>query len=134
MKLSDLLNKLEQVRTEGSSYLARCPAHADSHPSLILTLQEDKKLLLHCRAGCSKNKVLKALGLELTDLFDIDADIEDAPIASAGPPSPPTAAHIQGATAYCNLANDLFKDSPAAIYAAERFGLDQDFGFHRSRL
>ena len=129
MKLSELLNKLEQVRTEGSSYLARCPAHADSHPSLILTLQEDKKLLMHCRAGCSKDKVLKALGLQLADLFDIEADIDDAPIASAGPPSPPTAAHIQALTDYCNRANSLFKDSPAANYAAERFGIDPDFGF-----
>jgi putative DNA primase/helicase len=129
MKLSDLLNKLEQVRTEGSSYLARCPAHSDSHPSLILTLQEDGKLLIHCRAGCSKTKVLNALDLQMSDLFDIDADIEDAPIASAGPPSPPTAAHIQAATDYCNRANSLFKDSPGSLYAAERFGIDPDFGF-----
>lgn len=49
----------------------RCPAHADHNPSLSIGLDETgEKILLHCHAGCSKEAVLTAKGLTLSDLYN----------------------------------------------------------------
>jgi putative DNA primase/helicase len=44
----------------GSSGMARCPAHADRIPSLAVT-EHDGKVLVHCYAGCDQKSVLSAL-------------------------------------------------------------------------
>ncbi len=49
--------------------IALCPAHNDHNPSLVLTRIEGS-LLMHCRAGCTIDEVLGALGRSKTDLFD----------------------------------------------------------------
>ena len=46
-----------------------CPAHEDSSPSLKVDRTPEGKYLLHCFAGCATADVVKALGLEWTDLF-----------------------------------------------------------------
>ena len=129
MKLSKLIDKLDQVTTEGSSYLARCPGHEDGRPSLLITVTDDNKLLLHCRAGCQKQKVLDALGLKMRDLFDVDVDLDEAVLASSGPPAPPTAEHITQIADYLQIANDGFRGSAASSYAFRRFGLDPEFAY-----
>lgn len=45
-----------------------CPAHQDKNPSLSLTL-EGLRILVHCKAGCKTEDVLKLKGLILADLF-----------------------------------------------------------------
>ena len=129
MKLSNFLDRLDQVQTEGSSYIARCPAHEDGNPSLLITLTDTNTLLLHCRAGCSKPRLLDALGVNMSDLFDVEADVDDVLMAASGPPAPPSVDHIQSITDYLRLANDQYKDSPAAEYALDRFGMDPDMGY-----
>lgn len=129
MKLSHLLGRLKEVQTEGSSYLAKCPSHNDGRPSLLITVTDDSKLLLHCRAGCKKTAVLNSLDLKMSDLFDVDVDLDDAVLASTGPPAPPLAAHISQISDYLSLANQEFRDSEAASYAFERFGLDPEFAY-----
>ena len=129
MKLSSLISRLDEVQTEGSSYIARCPSHADGRPSLLITVTDDSKLLLHCRAGCQKTAVLQALNLKMSDLFDVDVDLDDAVLASTGPPSPPLAAHIHQIAEYLSIANEEFRDSEAARYASQRFGLDSEFAY-----
>ena len=129
MKLSKLLNELTDVREEGNSYLARCPAHADGNPSLVITLTDQNTLLLHCRAGCGKNRVLESLQLKMSDLFDVEGDIEGLVTATSGPPAPPSPAHIESISEYLGTANDNFRDSPAANYALNRFGLDPELAY-----
>ena len=130
MKLSTLLNKLEDITTEGSSYVAKCPAHNDGRPSLLITLTDDNKLLIHCRAGCTKARVLESLNMKMSDLFDVDADVDNVLVAQSGPPAPPTAEHIEQISHYLAMANACFtKDSPSAQYALNRFGLDPDLGY-----
>lgn len=41
--------------------VARCPAHADTHPSLTIADGPTGLLLLHCKAGCNFADVLAAL-------------------------------------------------------------------------
>ncbi len=49
-----------QGRKSGSGWIAKCPAHDDSKPSLSLQLINGK-LLVHCHAGCDQRTVVAAL-------------------------------------------------------------------------
>lgn len=52
-------------RKSGAGWVARCPAHDDTNPSLSLC-DVDGKVLAHCHAGCEQAAVvnaLKAMGL-----------------------------------------------------------------------
>ncbi|MCX4146755.1 MULTISPECIES: hypothetical protein [Paraburkholderia] len=68
--LSLLLDRLEGVRAIGHNrWVARCPAHDDSHPSLAITEKANGSVLLHCFAGCEVGDLVGALSLDLSDLF-----------------------------------------------------------------
>jgi hypothetical protein len=65
-----ILDRLDAVRETGPGrWRARCPAHDDKRPSLDIRDSEGL-VLLCCRAGCSTEDVVLAVGLELRDLFD----------------------------------------------------------------
>lgn len=64
-----ILDRLQKVRSRGQdAWVACCPAHEDSDPSMTIT-ERDGKLLMHCFAGCSIHEIVSAVGLEVTDLF-----------------------------------------------------------------
>jgi hypothetical protein len=70
--LGVVLAALKGVKAErggGNRYVALCPAHEDHEPSLAITLGQDRKVLLTCRAGCKTKDVVIAAGLEMSDLF-----------------------------------------------------------------
>lgn len=70
MSIEKIIEKLDGVKNIGSNrYKAKCPAHDDKDPSLVLTETSDGRILLHCFAGCPPINVLHAIGLEMTDLF-----------------------------------------------------------------
>jgi len=48
------------ARRSGSCWMAKCPAHDDSNPSLSIR-EADGKVLLHCHAGCRQRDVIDAL-------------------------------------------------------------------------
>ncbi len=68
MNVDQILDKLERVKGNSPRRMALCPAHADLNPSLSVC-ETDDRVLLHCHAGCSIDKVLEALGLAERDLF-----------------------------------------------------------------
>ena len=51
-------------------YRAQCPAHDDRNPSLTVSLKSDR-VLLHCFGGCSTQRVVSELGLQLRDLYPV---------------------------------------------------------------
>jgi putative DNA primase/helicase len=59
-------------RRSGAGYVARCPAHEDSHASLWIR-DGEKGLLLYCYAGCDFRAIVRALG-------DIDTAAETDPM------------------------------------------------------
>src|SRR5262245_60220446 len=64
-----VLQCLDGVRQTGpDTWVARCPAHHDTSPSLSLR-ETDDRLLLHCFAGCYVSEIVGAIGLELDSLF-----------------------------------------------------------------
>ena len=67
-----ILDRLPLVKQQhDGSWLAHCPAHEDSRPSLVVSRGENDKLLLNCRANCEITKIVAALGCEMSDLFDV---------------------------------------------------------------
>ena len=50
-------------------WLACCPAHRDSTPSLSICEGDDGRVLIHCFAGCTTDDILTALNLHRRDLF-----------------------------------------------------------------
>ena len=67
-----VLDRLDRVRRTGNGWSARCPAHEDRDPSLSIAEGADGRVLLRCFAGCALEDVVRALGLELSDLFEDD--------------------------------------------------------------
>lgn len=73
--LERLLARLKNVSGGGRGYLACCPAHNDSRPSLSVELQPGRRVRLRCRsAGCSTTAILQALGLLFEDLMPDPGD------------------------------------------------------------
>lgn len=68
MRLTELLPLLVGVKARGLHYVATCPAHADTDPSLQIT-EGEEALLLKCWAGCELGAILRALRLETKDLW-----------------------------------------------------------------
>lgn len=64
----DLLNRLDKVHKVSGGWVACCPAHEDSNPSMSIT-EKDGKILLHCHAGCSAESIVGAVGLSMSDLM-----------------------------------------------------------------
>jgi hypothetical protein len=87
------LARLEGVRTQKGFYRAFCPAHDDKRtPNLDVKKGEDGRVLLLCRAGCSTQEVVEALGLKMRDLFssNVSANGHGGGEGSAVPDPPPT--------------------------------------------
>jgi len=70
MSADQLLAHFDGVRQTGPGrWIAKCPAHDDTSPSLSVRLLDDGRVLLHCFAGCESLAVVQAVNLTLADLF-----------------------------------------------------------------
>lgn len=69
MTIDMFLSRLNEVKHTPSGYTALCPAHDDSKASLSVSLGRDGRILVNCFSGCAAHAVVKAMGLELRDLF-----------------------------------------------------------------
>lgn len=126
--LPDLLARLDDYTEESDGYLAVCPGHDDSKPSLRVAVGRNGKVLLKCRAGCTTDHVLDSLGMTMEDLTAIDTD--NAPVPAARSTS---AQATPGAIAGLAMRLDGYEQAlaamgydrtnPAAEYAEQRFGL-----------
>lgn len=69
MSIEQLLSRLQSVEWRGNRGYARCPAHEDQHRSLSLGVGRDGQGLVKCHAGCTLEEVLKAVDMEVKDLW-----------------------------------------------------------------
>jgi len=68
MQIDNFLSRLQGVKRNGNNgWLALCPGHDDSNPSLSIK-EADGKILLHCHAGCQTEAVVERMGLTMSDL------------------------------------------------------------------
>ena len=67
--IAGVLERLTHPKRQGAGYVARCPAHDDSTPSLSVSVGASGAVVLHCHAGCTTEAVVGALGLTMADLW-----------------------------------------------------------------
>lgn len=77
MRFYEIVNAFE-AKKSGNGFKAKCPAHADSKPSLNIARGKIHETIVTCYAGCSVENILAAKGLQLTDLFDGENLVGDA--------------------------------------------------------
>ncbi len=82
--LGRVLARLRDVRPSGNGWMAQCPVHEDSTPSLSINVDpDDGKVLLHCFGTCTTEQVVRAIGLEMRDLFATSNGVVQPPSKSA---------------------------------------------------
>jgi hypothetical protein len=83
--LEEFAEHFEDARQQGDgSYMALCPVHDDTTPSLHISLgDEEDRILLHCHTGCNTEQVLEAVGLDWQNTF-----INDREDGDGGTPRP----------------------------------------------
>lgn len=82
MTIDEFLRYFEQPKPTRKGWDVRCPAHADTNPSLGVMEGDEGRIVLNCFAGCRPEDICSALGLRLADLF------QDAPSNGAIRPQP----------------------------------------------
>lgn len=65
-----LMNFPDLTETGNDGWMARCPSHDDSSPSLKIDVKLDGTILLHCFAGCECDEIVEAVGVDIGSLFD----------------------------------------------------------------
>lgn len=127
MKLSEFLSLFPAgVESQGDGYLAHCPSHSDSDPSLRIGVSD--KVLLKCRAGCATEDVLKELGVTMRTLATMTVDPGAAPArkaTSTDAPASPAAVAALAVQVDEWHADYMESESaePVREYAAKRFGV-----------
>lgn len=61
MNIAETLGQLRDVRSHGSYFTARCPAHDDRDASLSIREAEGGRALLKCFAGCDYRRIVASL-------------------------------------------------------------------------
>jgi 5S rRNA maturation endonuclease (ribonuclease M5) len=89
----DVSSRLEGIRPNADGYIARCPAHDDSKPSLSVRVGESGKLLIHCHAGCEQDDVLKAISATPQMLDPLREERRDEPAGEWTPRGPAVAVY-----------------------------------------
>ncbi|GGU49175.1 phage/plasmid primase, P4 family [Streptomyces violascens] len=130
MKFAQILARFTDVTEQNDGgYLALCPAHQDSRPSLRIWRGDDNKVRITCRAGCPTENVVSAVKLTWGDLFNATGPGATVPRerpAMVGPG--PTAVLAM----YVDRSVEWLHDSASQVgaqalaYAAKRFGVDDD--------
>lgn len=122
MELQTLLDKFGPVTQQHDGWLAHCPAHADSDPSLRITVTSTGTALLKCRAGCDTAAVISAADITFGELRGVTG-IADVTIADTRTEPLPVAE-----IAALKVRLDAYTDDPsvAYTYARDRFGVDEE--------
>lgn len=119
MKFTDVLTHFGDVTEEADGgYLAFCPGHNDSRPSLRVWRGDDGKVRLTCRAGCDSGDVVKAAGLRWADMFETTGE------GMTVPKEKPSIVST-GAVASLRMWLDGLPLGDGS-YAEDRFGIDSE--------
>lgn len=120
-KTEALLRMLDGVKQSGDGILACCPAHADSDPSLSVSISDAGKLLVNCHAGCTFDEISDAVGMRLGGtgwVWPAELDISTVGAAKAR-----TEHDLNALERYIGKCADTLTDK-ARDYAVDRFGLN----------
>lgn len=68
VSIDSILSRLHRVRRSGAGWVALCPSHEDTSPSLSIREGDGGKILLNCFSGCGFDSILASLNLDGRDL------------------------------------------------------------------
>jgi hypothetical protein len=68
--LAEFLGNLDKVSESDDGWSARCPDHADSKPSLSISVDQDGKILVCCHRGCDFEDIVRAAGMLVSEMFE----------------------------------------------------------------
>lgn len=125
MHIDEILGRFADLSEQpDGGFLAVCPAHNDSHPSLRIWVGEDRKVRTTCRAGCSFAQIAEAAGLAQRDFFDVTGEV---PTVAVEPPALVGARFSAALSGFIADAREALGGAPDALdYIAERFGIEPD--------
>ncbi|WP_030737264.1 phage/plasmid primase, P4 family [Streptomyces sp. NRRL S-31] len=133
MLFVDILGKFRDVSEhDDGGYIALCPAHKDTDPSLRIWRGDDNKVRLTCRAGCSTGAIIQAVELGWPDLFNAEGEGSTVPKER---PAMVGTTQIAALAGYVDDARDRLSDgggeytAAALAYLADRFGMDADTAY-----
>lgn len=91
MDIREFVSRLHVAKGPSSSgeYLCRCPAHDDRTASLCVGTGSGGRILVKCQAGCDTRDVVKAMGLEMSDLYPEGSRPAPSGGRKASKPAPP---------------------------------------------
>jgi putative DNA primase/helicase len=127
VQFNDLLGRFAEVTEQADGgFLAVCPAHGDSRPSLRIWVGDDRKVRITCRAGCMPSDVVTSAGLTWLDMFDVEGE---AQTVRAERPELVGPKHLAALAMYADDARDRLTEndewsSVAGRYLYERFGME----------
>lgn len=75
----EISSRLEGLKPTGDQWMARCPTHEDSTPSLTLKVADDGKLLVRCHAGCDAREILAAVEAQPQHIHGDEPQAERSP-------------------------------------------------------
>lgn len=127
--INKLLERLDGVtRKREGQYMACCPAHSDSDPSLAVGEGTEGRVLLHCYAGCSAIDVVEAVGLQVGDLFPDTDRHHTSMFSHIYRERPKHLAHEDRVVSYGRAKARMTPDEKARVKAAKAKG-GRDDGF-----
>jgi putative DNA primase/helicase len=133
MHIDNLLGSFAEVSEhQDGGFIATCPAHNDSRPSLRIWIGEDRKVRTTCRVGCTFKQIAQAANLRPADFFDVEGDV---PTVSAARPEIVGPKFTMALSMYAEecvsrLAETDDWSHTAVEYLAARFGLDLETAQH----
>ncbi len=119
-----------QTKTAGQEHVCRCPAHDDQNPSLNVRVADDGRLLVKCRAGCTNEQVVSAIGWTLGDLMPPNGG--RAP-ASADDSAKPAKRHYESLEAIAAAATRMKKGRTESCHVYHEAAGDEAFAVVRVR-
>ncbi|KAM9872707.1 phage/plasmid primase, P4 family [Leucobacter aridicollis] len=133
MDITEFLSRLEKVEERKGGWVALCPAHADTKPSLLVSLGATQPVVVMCQTdGCGLNRILSAIKVSMAEFKSIFVPVET--VATVGKSSSKTPAGDMS-VAKLKVELSLFADQlaePAALaqqalaYVESRFGVDAE--------
>lgn len=89
MSIENVLAALQKVKGTGKDkWIACCPAHKDTSPSLSVGVGHDGTVLLHCFAGCTSASIMSAIAVDRTEFFPPKDAPQRSPRAFQTQPAP----------------------------------------------
>jgi len=76
MNINEILLRLDKVQGSKGKYRARCPSHASRGLTLAVKEASNGDVLVKCFAGCTASEIVSSIGLQLSDLFADDGDLD----------------------------------------------------------